>query len=520
MLTDAKTRVPTEKEARTTKPTHGATPPNANHGVPVGLDNKKLLFLLFSFVVMLVIAFMPKPVGLTVAGQRVIAVLVFAVMLWIAEAVSYPVSSMLILSSLIIFLGISPAGSATVGKLGTIKAIPLALNGFANPGWVLVTAGLFIAAIIIQTGLEKRLALKVLQIVGPKTNHFLAAMIIIPQLLSFVMPSLVARAATLTPTALGLITALKLDRKSVFAKMTMLTVGFATALSGIGVLSAGGSNPFTVGIISKALNRNISWADWFVYSYPLVMVMCVILFFLVTRFNKFEFTEIPGGREGIEKAVADLGKMSKNEKKISVIFAVTIVLWATEKLHGVDSNTIAALSATTMMLPYFGVTNWKDTVGKVEWGAILLFGAGLSLGEIIFSSGAAVWMAKVSLGSMGLERLNVPVMVGVIAVAIIIIRLAFSSVMSAAVTVVPTVLGLLLSMNNPSLPIWGIVLVSCYITYFSFVLPVNAPHVLLPYSSNTFEIRDTVRMGIPFTLAGVLVVILFSYTYWRWIGVM
>jgi len=457
---------------------------------------------------------------LTVAGQRVIAILVFAVMVWIAEAVSYPVSSMLILSSLIIFLGISPAGSATVGTLGTIKAIPLAMTGFVNPGWVLVAAGLFIAAIITQTGLEKRLALKIMQIVGAKTNNFLAAIIIIAQVLAFVMPSLVARAATMTPTALGLITALKLDRKSVFAKQVMLTTGFATAISGIGVLTAGGSNPFTVGIISKALGRNIGWADWFIYAYPVVIVMCIILYFMVISFNKFEFTEIPGGREAIEKSLADLGKMSKSEKKISVIFAITIILWATERLHGIDSNTVAALSATTMMMPYIGVANWKDTVNKIEWGTILLFGAGLSLGEIIFSSGAAVWMAKVSLGSMGLERLSVPVMMGVIALAIVVIRLAFSSVMSAAVTVVPTVLGLLISMNNPRLPIWGILLVSCYLTYFSFILPVNAPHVLLPYSTNTFEIKDVVKLGIPITLAGVAVIVLFSYTYWRWIGMM
>jgi anion transporter len=519
-MTDAKTEVLTGEKTQTAKPAKDIISLKADRGIPADFNNKKLFFLLLSFVVMLAIAFMPKPAGLTLPGQRVIAVLVFAVMLWIAEAVSYPVSSMLILSSLIIFLGISPAGNATVGKLGTMKAIPVALSGFVNPGWVLVSAGLFIAAIIIQTGLERRLALKVLQIVGPNTNRFIAAMIIIPQLLAFVMPSLVARAATVTPTALGLITALKLDKKSVFAKQTMLTVGFATAISGVGILSAGGSNPFTVGLISKALNRNISWADWFIYSYPVVIVMCIILYFMVTRFNKFEFAEIPGGREGIDKAVADLGKMSKNEIKISVIFVITIFLWATEKLHGIDSNTVAALSATTMMLPCIGVSNWKETVSKVEWGAILLFGAGLSLGEIIFSSGAAVWMAKMSLGSMGLDRLSVPLMMGVITVAIIMIRLAFSSVMSAAVTVVPTTLGLLLSMNNPKLPIWGVLLVSCYITYFSFILPVNAPHVLLPYSSNTFEIKDTIKLGIPLSLAGVAVVILFCYTYWHWIGMM
>jgi anion transporter len=487
---------------------------------PTGPSTKKLVFLLLAFVIMIAMAFMPKPAGLTIAGQRVIAVLVFAVMIWITEAVSYPVSSMLILSALIVFLGISPAGTATTGQLGTVKAIPVAMSGFINPGWVLVSAGLFMAAIIAQTGLEKRLALKVLQIVGPKANNFIAAMIIIPQILAFIMPAMVARAATLTPTAFGLITALKLDKKSTFARMSLLTIGFATALSGIGVLSAGGSNVFTTGIISRALGKTITWGDWFIYSYPLVIVMCIILYFLITRFNKFEYNEIPGGRAAVNKAMADLGKMSTNEIKIATIFGVTVLLWATEKLHGVDSNTVAALSVCATMMPYIGVTSWKETAGKVEWGAILLFGCGLSLGELLFTSGAAVWMAKVSLGSMGLERLSPPMIMLVIACAGVLIRFAFSSVMSAAVTVVPTVLGLLLSFNNPNLPIWGILLISCFLVYFSFVIPVNAPHVLLPYSTNTFEIKDTIRMGIPFTLAGVVMIVVLSYTYWRWVGVM
>ena len=483
-------------------------------------STRKLFLLVLSFALMIGIALMPQPSGLTIVGQRVLAVLVFAVIIWISEAVSYPVSGILIIASLIVFLGFSPAAANPKMLLGTGKAIPVALSGFVNAGWVLVAAGLFIAPCIIQTGLQNRIALKVLSIVGPKTNSIIAGIIVIAQILAFLMPSVAARAATMVPIALGLISAFKIDRKSAFAKQLMLTIGLATAISGIGLLSGGGSNPYVTSVIAKVFNKTITWADWFVYAEPLAIAMCIALYFLVTRLNKFEFAEIPGGRQAVAKALSELGPVTRAEKKICVIFAITIALWATENLHHIDANSVALFAVAAMLMPYIGVTSWKDVVGKVEWGAILLFGAGLSLGELIFSSGAAVWMAKVSLGSIGLEKLSPAIMMAIITVAFVIMRFAFSSILSASVTAIPTVLGVLLSMNNSRLPMWGMLLITTYTSYLSFVLPINAAHVLLTYSTDTWELRDSFRVGGPLTLAGVALIILFSYTYWRWIGMM
>jgi solute carrier family 13 (sodium-dependent dicarboxylate transporter), member 2/3/5 len=463
---------------------------------------------------------MPQPAGLTVVGQRVLAILVFSVIVWITEAVSYAVSALLIISALIVLLGFSPAPNDPKIMLGTLKAIPLAFSGFVNSAWVLVSAGLCISVCMFETGLQNRIILKVLSVVGSKTNNIIAGMIIVAQILALFIPATAARAATMTPIALGLITAFNIDRKSVFARQLMMTVGLATAISGIGLLTASSPNPYVVSFIAKALHRTITWADWFVYAEPLGIAMAIILYYMVTRFNKFEFDEIPGGRQTIAKALSDLGPMNPAEKRIAVIFVVTIALWVTEKWHHIDSNSVAVLSVTAMLMPYIGVTSWKAISGKVAWGTILLFGAGLSLGEIIFSSGAAVWMAKVSLGSMGLERLTPPNMMAIIVVAIVIIRFAFSSILSAAVTVVPTILGLLLGMNNPDLPIMGMLLISTYTVYFAFILPVNAPHVMIPYATDTFEIKDCIRVGGPLTLAGIVLVVLFSYTYWSWLGLM
>ncbi len=143
------------------------------------MSGKKLTWIIIGLVAMLGIIFMPQIAGLTAGGKVTLGVLVFAVIMWVTEAVSYPVSAVAIIAFLCVFLGFAPAEGVSGPMLGTGKAIPLALSGFTNGGWVLVAAGLFMAAGILSTGLEKRIALNILKVVGTKANAIFAGMIIV-----------------------------------------------------------------------------------------------------------------------------------------------------------------------------------------------------------------------------------------------------------------------------------------------------------------------------------------------------
>ncbi|MDU2064309.1 MAG: DASS family sodium-coupled anion symporter [Sporomusaceae bacterium] len=479
---------------------------------------KRLLWLCIGFAVMLGIVFSPVAAGLSTAGQRVLGVLAFAVIMWVTEAVSYPVSAVGIILFLLFFLGFSPVKGVEGPLLGTAKAIPIALSGFVNPGWVLVAAGLFIAGSILSTGLEKRIALNILKIVGSKTNNVFAGMIIVMLVLDFLIPSITARAATMTPIAMGLISAFGVDPKSVFARNLLVCIAISSSISGIGVLTAGAPNPVALSFIAGVLKHPVSWGEWLIYGMPFCIVLLIVLYFLITRLNKYEFDEIPGGSTAIEKALQDLGPMSQKEKKISVIFFITILLWATESFHKIDANTVSILAVFLMMFPSIGVTNWKEVAAKVDWGTILLFGAGISLGEAMLKSGSAIWLAKTCLGGLGLGSLAPTVMMVIIAIALLVIRFAFASITSSAAALVPTVLGFLVSLNNPSLPMWGMTLIATYTVYFAFILPVNSPQAMIPYATNTFEVKDMAKVGIPLTIISLGVLVLFIFTYWHWLG--
>jgi solute carrier family 13 (sodium-dependent dicarboxylate transporter), member 2/3/5 len=480
----------------------------------------KILWIIIGLVIMFGLAFAPAIPGLSTAGQRVLAVLLFAVIMWVSEAVSYPVSAIAIIAFLIMFVGFAPAKGIDGPLLGTGKAIPLALSGFINTGWVLVAAGLFMAACILHTGLEKRIALTIIKMVGTRTNNIFAGIILVALVLTFLIPSITARSATLTPIAMGLIAAFKVEKKSQFAKMLFVCIAIVTSISGIGVLTGGAPNAVASGFIATSLNSPISWGQWFVYSEPFSVIFAIAFYFIITKLNKFEFDEIPGGKETVEKSVAELGGMTAKEKKISYIFVVTLLAWATESYHHVDANTVAIFSVLLMLAPYTGIATFKDVVNKVDWGTILLFGAGISLGEMLLSSGAAIWLAKSSLGALGVGSMPVPAMIAVITIGILILRVAFASITSATAAVVPTVVGFLLSLNNPNLPMVGLTMLSTYCVYFAFMLPVNSPQAMIAYATDTFETKDMIRIGIPTTIVGVALYFIFVFTYWQWVGML
>src|SRR3954447_16981258 len=179
-----------------------------------GASTRKFLTVLIGLAIMMTIIMAPSPAGLSPAGQRVIAVMAFVVLMWITEAIPYGVSAVALIFLLILALGFSPAGTDPGAILGTAKAIPLALSGFSNSGWLFVASGLAMAAAITSTGLEKRVAYLILKLVGTNTHAIMLGIIFTSFALTFIIPSVIARAATLVPIVIGLTEAFGVPRNS------------------------------------------------------------------------------------------------------------------------------------------------------------------------------------------------------------------------------------------------------------------------------------------------------------------
>jgi len=474
--------------------------------------------LVIGLVILFLICLLPPQPGLPVAGQRMIGLLVFSVIVWMTESVSYPVSASIIVSLMAFMLGFSLDPSKPNSVFGTSAALTIALDGFRNTAFALVAAALFISAAMMHTGLDKRIALVVLSKIGAKTNRILLGVIIVGFVLSFFVPSTTARVACLVPIVTGIIVAFGVDKKSRFAAVLMIATAQADSVWNVGIKTAAAQNMVAVGFIQKMLRTTITWPEWFIAAAPFAGIMSVILYFVLLKLIPPEVKEIEGGEETIRRELAKLGPVTTNEKKLIIISLLLLFFWSTENIiHPFDTSSTAIVAITIMLMPYIGVMTWKDAQPKIPWGTVMLFGVGISLGTALLTTKGAAWLATVITGVFGLSTMPPLGIIAVLAAFLIVIHLGFASATALASATIPIVIATLQSVSTP-VNIVGMTMILQYVVSFGFILPVNAPQNMVAYSTDTFEVKDFIRTGIPLTFIAYGLIILFSATYWKFLG--
>ena len=482
--------------------------------------NLKYLYLAAAFALLGVILAIPTPEGLTVAGHRMLGILVFSVVIWMSEAVSYPTSAAVIMSLMAFLVGLAPNVASPDKLLGTSKALEMALAGFNNSALALVGGALFLAAAMTKTGLDRRIALVVLSKIGAKTNRVLAGVILVGFFLSFFVPSTTARVSCMVPIVMGIILAFGVEKKSRFAAILMIATAQADSIWNVGIKTAAAQNMIALGFIEKQLGVYISWLDWFIAAAPFAIIMSVALYFLLLKMMPPETEEIAGGKETIMKALKELGPMKAEEKKLFGISLILLCLWATEKvLHPFDTSSTTIAAITIMLLPGVGIMTWQEAQSKIPWGTLLLFGIGISLGSALLSTKAAAWLAKMIVGWFGLQAMPALIVFAVLAAFLIIIHLGFASATALAAAMIPIIISILQGMPPTSgINVVGMTMLLQYVISFGFILPVNAPQNMVAYATETFEVRDFIRTGVPLCIIAYLTTLLLASTYWKWLG--
>ncbi|MBV2216084.1 MAG: anion permease, partial [Diaphorobacter sp.] len=350
-----------------------------------------------AIAVLLLIAFMPALPGLPQAGQMMLAVLAFAVILWMTEALDYAVSAVVIGALMIVLLAISPVpGKEAAGAMmGTRAALPYALGGFSNSAVVLVAAACFIAAAMTATQLDKRIALQVLSYVPARANHVAMGAILVGFLLSFIVPSATARVACLMPIMLGFLSAFGAQRRSKFAALVVITAAQTASVWNIGIKTAAAQNMVAIGFIEKQFGHDITWTDWFIAGAPFSAVLSVALYFIMTRMMRPEMDEIAGGKAAIRAQLDALGPMTTKEWKLLALVLGLLAFWSTEKvLHSLDTSSTTIAAIAIMLAPRIGVMSWKDSQKGFPWGTVVLFAVGISVGSALLKTNAASWLAN------------------------------------------------------------------------------------------------------------------------------
>ncbi len=475
--------------------------------------------LWLAVLALIVVVLLPTPAGLPIAGQRMLAILAFSVIVWMTEALDYAVSGVVIAALMAFLLGLSPNPANPNVLMGTSAGLGLAFSGFASTALALVASALFLAAAMTATGLDKRIALNILSRVGTEARHVVVGTILVGFVIAFLVPSTTARVACLVPITLGMIAAFGVSKKGAFAGMLMITTVQTASIWNVGIKTAAAQNMVAIGFIEKMLNKSITWLEWLIAAAPFSILMSVALYFVMTRMMPPEIKEVPGGDAAIRKSLTELGPIKLPELKLLVISLTLLGFRATEgALHKFDTSSTTIAAVALMFLPGIGIMTWKEAQPRIPWGTIVLFGIGISLGTALLQTKGAPWLADIVVAGFGLKQATAMFILGVMSLFLIFIHLGFASATALASAMIPITIAVLQGVGTEGINIVGMTMLLQFVVSFGFILVVNAPQNMVAYGTETFEAKDFVRTGLVLTAIGFALIMLLGATYWRWLG--
>lgn len=453
------------------------------------LDKKKLVWFLITALVTLIIWNLPSAcfgiAGLTVVQQRVIAIFVMAVMLWITEAIPAWATSIAIIFVLLFCVSNSSFNflQGNEGQYGQLLDSVGIMACFADPTIILFLGGFILAIAATKSGLDVWMAKTLIKPFGKKSENVLLGFLLITGVFSMFISN-TATAAMMLTFLTPVFKALPANGKGRIALTMSIPIG--ANLGGMGTPIGTPPNAFAYKVLNDpaGLNMQISFGQWMLIMVPLVLVLLFIAWIVLKKF--FPFTQ-----KTIELNIQ--GDMSRNwcTAVVGITFAVTILLWVMGKYVGVNSNTVAMLPIAIFAIT--GVITAKD-LQKIDWGVIWMVAGGFALGLALNGTG----LAKVAIQAIPFDAWS-PIVILIIAGLVcyflsnFISNTATAALMIPILTVVCEGMGEKLSViGGTSTMLIGIAVAASA----AMTLPISTPPNAIAYSTGLIDQKDMAKTGI------------------------
>ena len=422
--------------------------------------------------------------NLTVIQQRIIAIFAFATLMWILEIVSSWATSVAIIVIMLLFCtdsGISPmVQEEEVGKLLSYKGV---MATFADPVIMLFIGGFVLAIAATKTGLDAQLAKVLLKPFGIKSEMVLLGFLLVTGLFSMFVSN-TATAAMMLTFLTPVFRQLPPEGKGRIA--LAMSIPVAANLGGMGTPIGTPPNTIALKYLNdpEGLNMGLSFGQWMMFMFPLVVVLLFISWRFLLKF--FPFTQ-----KTVELKIE--GGMQKNSQTwiVIVTFIVTILLWLSDQFTGINANTVAMIPFAVFALT--GVINKRD-LEQINWSVIWMVAGGFALGYGLNGSGlAANAVASIPFGDFS------PLLILFIGGAICYLLSNFISNSATAALLMPILAIVCGAMGDKLEPIGGTgtVLIGVAIAASSaMILPISTPPNALAFATGHVKQNEMAKMGI------------------------
>jgi len=446
-----------------------------------------------------IIVLLPTPEGLTLSGQKAIALMVCVVLTWATQVVPILVGSVFfIFAAGLLGLETLPDAAGAVAQINQLQVI----KDFATPTVFFMFVSILLAYAMDKCGLNQRLALAMTAMSkgNPKAIiwFFTAGTALISTIISNV-PS----CAAFFPIVLAVCRKNDCVKgKSNFAKASIIGIIFGAMVGGNATPAGTPINIMAQDLLKAATGMEITFAQWSMMGIPLVLVIVPIICLILTWVFPPEFKTLAG----VEEAQADLkalGKLNPQEIKFIVMSVIMLVVWFTEGLklpfmdkpiHNLSTTTVLVIYALLLFFPGIRLLDFEYVQSKLDWTVIIMTGASIAFGAAMLKTGAAGWIADIALAPFaGVSNSfwGILLLVTVLAVFTCLAHLLIPSCPALVGVLIPVVLAF--GMNN-NIPVMLLFLPVAFNVSTYWLLPFD-PLPMMCYPEKYFSIKDFFKAG-------------------------
>ena len=472
------------------------------------IDWKRWFFIAFGLAVFFVIYYMPPvsdamdPAGkafpLTREGKGAIALFLLAGIWWVFEVLPIGVTS--------IAIGVFQA-------IFAIRSAKDAFRDFMDPSVMFIFGSVVVGMAFTKTGLTKRIAYKMLSVVGERTSMILLGVLVVTAGLAHLMAH-TAAAATMFPILLAIYALYgEGDRPTNFGKALFIGMAYAAGAGSIITILGSARAPAAAGMFKEFTGVDIGFFELSTYMFPIGWGMVFLIWVMLMVFLKPEKRVIPGLKEKVKVLSSQLGPMTKQEKLVIGLVVCVVITMSLQSfvpaLKSLDRSAIILVS--TLLFFMFNVLTVKE-LEDIPWNIILLFSGAMSIGFCLWKTGAAEWMAVNWLVMFQ----NAHWLVFVLGIAFFVLIMT-NFIMNVAAIAISLPVSLVIAKYMGVSP--EIVLYASLVTAgMPFLLLIGAAPNAIAYGSKQFTTGEFFKYGIPASLVLMVFLGLAILALWPLMG--
>ena len=431
----------------------------------------------------LIMALTPHDIGLETEGIQAMAILWLMVMWWVSDMFKMAVPALVGIALFLVF---------------KVQPSSVVFSGYANSTVLFMVFAFVIATGVTKTGLGKRIAYTVMAKSPPNFKALLIIFALLSVALGALIPSGNARTVLLGTIGLMVLPVFgqNENKLSNIGRNLFVTLGLTSYMGSNGFLTGVAAIILTVGLLQQA-SIPVTYFQWMIATLPFCLIVAFLIALFVPRVFKPEVAKLDGeAYKDFKSKMESLGPMSMEEKKLSIVVVLVVLLWIIGDRLDLDYVTVGVAGGVILMLPLMNIVTTKDFASKITWDVIYFCGSCLTLGTVIVNTGVADFLANLINPLMGSPSLLI------FCLKIWLVATLIHFILPAAVSAFGTALPIVIASSqvqgfSPIIPV--VVFVLCYT---GIVLVYEQPQAAISYSFRQFNDSDIIKPG------------LFSITLW------